>query len=139
MKIFFSFFLFSALFVSCSSTSLIQHQDIRFPKNQLLKIEKIIINATTYHVQNMQETPYISFEDEKFYGFGGCNRFFGFYKFDGEILEIDNETLGSTKMLCKDSMEFEDMFLTHFKGKFRLSEHHDFFLLENDTLKIFLQ
>lgn len=133
------FLLLSMLFVACSSTSQAQLWDKTLIQNQRLKIEKIILNDTIYQAQNTEQTPYISFEDKKFYGFGGCNRFLGSYELDDERLKIENDSLVFTRMSCKNTMEFENLFFSHFKGDFTLVKDGDTLLLENGIVEIFLQ
>lgn len=58
---------------------------------------------------NPEELPVLEFSDSTaVYGSAGCNRFFGFYKVDGEKLTLRPE--GATMMACPD-LEFEDAYL----------------------------
>jgi heat shock protein HslJ len=57
-------------------------------------------------------------------GFAGCNRMFGRYALDGEMLKFD--AMGGTKMACLDQarMDVEQRFLTMFAGvaRWKLTE-----------------
>lgn len=48
--------------------------------------------------------------NNKISGFGGCNRFFGTYRLNGQSLTIG--PLASTRMMCRDVMEAEYDFLS---------------------------
>lgn len=136
--------LSAAFLAACStSTSLISSSksDKELTQNHLFKIEKIIVNGKTYDPKNAQEIPNITFEDNKFYGYAGCNRFFGSYQSSGDILQIEGDRVASTQMLCHplDVMDFENSFLSNFKGIFQISDENGKFVLSNDEMKIFLQ
>ncbi len=53
-------------------------------------------------VTDTKQDIYIIFRinENKFDGFGGCNKFFGTYEYDGKILKLSD--FGSTKMFCVD-------------------------------------
>lgn len=53
-------------------------------------------------VTDTKQDIYIIFRinENKFDGFGGCNKFFGTYDYDGKILKLSD--FGSTKMFCVD-------------------------------------
>jgi heat shock protein HslJ len=54
--------------------------------------------------------PDITFEAEgRVFGHGGCNRYFGGYKVEGD--RISFSAMGSTMMYCEDTMEIEYAFL----------------------------
>jgi heat shock protein HslJ len=54
--------------------------------------------------------PDITFEAEgRIFGHGGCNRYFGGYKVEGD--RISFSAMGSTMMYCEDTMEIEYAFL----------------------------
>lgn len=69
-------------------------------QNQLFEIDKIVVNGKTFDPKNVEENPNISFENNKFYGYAGCNRFFGSYQSNENTLEIQGDRVASTQMLC---------------------------------------
>ena len=55
------------------------------------------------------DVPFIEFDNEEaFSGHAGCNRFFGGYTVDGQMLKMTG--IGSTRMMCPE-METEQRFL----------------------------
>jgi len=130
------------IFIGCASTSknITTKQNTQGLENQNFKIEKVIFEGKTYMNFNTQESPNISFEKNKFYGYTGCNRFFGTYENNGENLNISNDYLASTKMLCypKEIMDFEYIFLTNLKGTFKIIKNKQI-ILENEEMQIFLK
>ncbi|MBM0637374.1 META domain-containing protein [Campylobacter sp. VicNov18] len=145
MKKMFQIALSAVFLAACSnsSTSLILNSksDKELTQNHLFKIEKIIVNGKTYDPKNAEESPNITFENNKFYGYAGCNRFFGSYQNSGDILQIEGDRVASTQMLCHplDVMDFENSFLSNFKGTFQISDENGKLVLSNDEMKIFFQ
>ncbi|TKX30677.1 META domain-containing protein [Campylobacter estrildidarum] len=137
--------LATAFFAGCASTSVSSNStsDIqgKFMQNQLLKIEKIVVNGKTFDPRNAEETPNISFDKDKFYGYAGCNRFFGSYKNNGNTLKIEGDRAASTQMLCHplDVMDFENSFLSNFNGTFKISNENGKLILNNGKMKIFFK
>lgn len=114
---------------------------LSFSENQALKIDKIIVDGKTYSPKNAEESPNISFEKNKFYGYSGCNRFFGSYQSDGKNLQIEGDRVASTQMFCHplDVMEFENSFLSNFKGSFKIINNNGKLIFKNDTMEIIFQ
>ncbi|QOW63249.1 META domain-containing protein [Campylobacter hepaticus] len=144
MKRMFQIALGLVFFAGCSSTSILSSNsksNIELTQNRLFKIEKIILNGKTYDPKNAEESPNISFENNKFYGYAGCNRFFGSYQSANDILQIEGERVASTQMLCHplDVMDFENSFLSNFKGTFKIFNEDGNIVLSNDSIKIFLK
>ncbi|EPN1531972.1 META domain-containing protein [Campylobacter upsaliensis] len=108
-------------------------------EGQNLKIEKIVIGGKSFNPENMEENPNISFDKDKFYGFAGCNRFFGNYKKKDMNMQIDGAA--STQMLChpQSVMEFESAFLMNFKGDFKIVNEGSKIILGGDLAKIYLK
>jgi heat shock protein HslJ len=48
-------------------------------------------------------------EDGKIGGFGGCNNYFGGFSLNGRTIKVGE--IGSTKMLCEDTMDLETTYL----------------------------
>ncbi|MBK1974104.1 META domain-containing protein, partial [Campylobacter sp. TTU-622] len=113
------------------------------PQNAILKIEKIVVNDKTFIPKNTEEDPNISFDNNKFYGYSGCNRFFGAYQSDGKILTVEGDRVASTQMYChpQEVMDFENTFLSNFKGKFKILNENGKLNLsnENGSMKIFFK
>ena len=131
-----------AFFTACSSnvaTNENPKKDFKFSKNELLKIEKIIVNDKSFEPKDAEEIPNISFDESKFYGYSGCNRFFGSYENGDNALKIGEAA--STQMLChpQSVMEFENAFLMNFKGEFKILNENDKLVLSNDIMKIYFK
>ncbi|KAA6226415.1 MULTISPECIES: META domain-containing protein [unclassified Campylobacter] len=109
-------------------------------QNQLFELEKFSYSYKIYSSENFEEKPNLRFENGRFYGDTACNRFFGTYIIDGDILEI-RDGMGVTKMLCASGelMEFEDSFLKNFKGSFEISKEENYIVLVNDNMKLYLK
>ena len=52
----------------------------------------------------------LQWEDQKFFGFSGCNRFFGTYELVGSLVTFGN--MGATRMACPTGMDQEREVLT---------------------------
>lgn len=135
--------LVATFFVACASTSSSSDSKIHneLVQNKLFKIEKIIVKGKTFDPKNAEESPSISFENNKFYGSAGCNRFFGSYQTKADTLQIQGDRVASTQMLCHplDVMDFENSFLSNFKGTFKISNENGKLVLSNDEMKIFFK
>ncbi|MBZ7973681.1 META domain-containing protein, partial [Campylobacter molothri] len=77
----------------------------------------------------------------KFYGYSGCNRFFGSYVNNGDSIKINGAGAASTQMLCHpmDVMNFENSFLSNFNGTFKISNENGKLILNNGKMKIFFK
>ncbi len=135
--------LAAAFFAGCASTSVSSNSKANneLAQNQLFTIEKIIVKGKTFDPKNAQEAPNISFDKDKFYGNAGCNRFFGSYQSNGDTLQIEGDRVASTQMLCHpmDVMEFENSFLSNFRGTFKISNENGKLILNNGEMKIFFK
>ncbi|TKX31169.1 META domain-containing protein [Campylobacter aviculae] len=137
--------LATAFFAGCASTSVTSdstsNAQNKLMQNQLLKIEKIVVNGKTFDPKNAEETPNISFDKDKFYGYAGCNRFFGSYTNNGNAIKINGDRAASTQMLCHplDVMDFENSFLSNFNGTFKISNEDGKLVLNNGKVKIFFK
>ncbi|EAH7878795.1 META domain-containing protein, partial [Campylobacter jejuni] len=69
------------------------------------------------------------------------NRFFGSYQTKVDTLQIEGDRVASTQMLCHpmDVMDFENSFLSNFKGIFKISNENGKLVLSNDEMKIFFK
>lgn len=147
MKKTFQLALAAVLFAGCASSKISTKENNmsveNLPQNTILKIEKIVVNGKTFSPKNTEEDPNISFDNNKFYGYSGCNRFFGAYQSDGKVLTVEGDRVASTQMYChpQDVMDFENTFLSNFKGKFKISNENGKFILINDNgvMKIFFK
>ncbi len=65
--------------------------------------------------------------------------FFGSYQTKADTLQIEGDRVASTQMLCHpmDVMDFENSFLSNFKGIFKISNENGKLVLSNDEMKIF--
>ncbi|MBS4313059.1 META domain-containing protein [Campylobacter vulpis] len=133
-----------AFFVGCASHNGADKMEGEVMKTlslegQNLKIEKIVISGKSFNPENMEENPNISFDKDKFYGFAGCNRFFGNYEKKDMNIQIDGAA--STQMLChpQSVMEFESVFLMNFKGNFKIINEDGKIILEGNAAKIYLK
>ncbi len=137
--------LAAAFFAGCASTSVNSKSTSKisneFMQNQLFEINKIVVNGKTFDPKNAEENPNISFENNKFYGYAGCNRFFGSYQSNENTLEIQGDRVASTQMLCHplEVMEFENAFLSNFKGSFTISNKNGKLILNNGEMEIFFK
>lgn len=118
-----------------------KQESLTLNENQVLNLEKISVNGKVYELKNADSKPNISFSGSKFYGYSGCNRFFGFYQKHSEGISVEEGSVASTQMLCHplDVMEFERLFLTNFKGNFTILSQDGKLVLENGTITIFFE
>ncbi len=88
--------LAATFFAGCASTSVTSSTskgNNELVQNQLFKIEKIIVNGKTFDPKNAEESPNISFENNKFYGYSGCNRFFHFIPLNLKLVKFAFEIM----------------------------------------------
>ena len=135
--------LIATFFAACANNTSINSNPVAktstgISQNKLFQIDKIIIKGKTFNPKNTEEIPNISFDKDKFYGYSGCNRFFGAYQSSADILQIEADRAASTQMLCHplDVMEFENAFLSNFKGKFKISYDKEKLVLSSDEMTI---
>ncbi|ARJ56337.1 META domain-containing protein [Campylobacter cuniculorum] len=135
------FFLY--FFTACSSNAdeANGQENLILKENQILNIEKISINGKIYDAKSAESKPNINFGADKFYGYSGCNRFFGSYQKNSKSMSIEDQSVASTQMLCHplEVMEFEHLFLTNLQGNFKISYENDKLILDNGTMKIFFE
>ncbi|MBZ7943056.1 META domain-containing protein [Campylobacter sp. RM13744] len=135
--------LAAACFAGCASTSVSSSANTqnKLVQNQQLKIERIVVDGKTFDPKNAEEIPNISFDKDKFYGYSGCNRFFGSYVNNGDSIKINGAGAASTQMLCHpmDVMNFENSFLSNFNGTFKISNENGKLILNNGKMKIFFK
>ncbi|MBN1632609.1 MAG: META domain-containing protein [Ignavibacteria bacterium] len=85
------------LIVGCSSSKKtgVAYEDLKNTRWVLKELNSSPVTDTKQDI-------YVIFgvNDNKFNGFGGCNKFFGTYDYDGKTLKISD--FGSTKMFCTD-------------------------------------
>lgn len=143
-KKYLAFLVCLSFFIGCASNIEQvnkQENSVSIKENQILNIEKISINGKIYNIQNAESKPNITFSTDKFYGSSGCNRFFGTYQKNSNLLSIGEQSVASTQMLCypADVMEFERLFLTNLRGSFKILNQDGKLILDNDTMKIFFE
>lgn len=104
-KITFLILAVSMLIGGCSSSKQtgVAYEDLKNTRWVLKELKSTAVTDT-------KEDIYIIFRlnDNKFDGFGGCNKFFGSYEYDGKILKISD--FGSTKMFCVEDKYEIDFF-----------------------------
>lgn len=109
-------------------------------ENKSLNIEKFIISGKNFMPSVLQdENASITFTQNNYNGFAGCNRFFGSLSLKNDkIVFADNG--GSTRMLCPpEVMRFEDALLRHLSGEFTLTKENDSYILHSNEMKIYLK
>jgi heat shock protein HslJ len=75
---------------------------------RMLLVEMVLEGRSIPDVQSAK--PDITFDaDGRIFGHGGCNRYFGSYKVEGDRLSFS--AIGSTMMYCQETMEIEYAFL----------------------------
>lgn len=94
-KIILSFFAAVLLIFGCNTSKKtgVAYEDLKNTRWVLKELNSIPVTDTKQDI-------YIIFRinENKFDGFGGCNKFFGTYEYDGKILKLSD--FGSTKMFC---------------------------------------
>ncbi|MCW1360213.1 META domain-containing protein [Campylobacter sp. US33a] len=94
-------------------------------ENKTLSFVSIETNGKLYTPKEGGEIPSITFERDRFFGFAGCNRFFGGLGNLGDE-GIEFKGAAATKMMCEpESMKFEDKILTSLTGIFKISKNGD--------------
>lgn len=139
----FKLLIFIAIFIFAGCASSTSKEKIVLSKfeNKTYNIAKIVLDGDGLKLQSEQEAPNITFENDKFYGFSGCNRFFGTYKIDGNSLIIEGDRVASTQMLCHpiEIMDFENNFLSNLKGSFTINYEDDKLVLKNKKMQIYFK
>lgn len=130
--------VFTALaFLACGDKA-----DVSFASidNKHFNIEKLIISGETLTPSVLQdENASITFAQNNYNGFGGCNRFFGSVKPKNDKITFNNDG-GATRMLCPpEVMRFENVLLRHLHGDFILSKENDQYILHSNKMKIYLK
>ena len=95
-----------AILVGCQS------QKNLMLNNQWKLIE---LNGKNLTGENVEITLTFNTSDHQVNGNGGCNRYFGGYKLIDNTIEISN--LGSTKIFCAETGNFEDEYFNTLKDK----------------------
>ncbi|MFQ6341937.1 META domain-containing protein [Campylobacter sp. VTCC 70190] len=133
--------LAAAFFAGCASNSVNSNstKSVELTQNQPLQIEKIIVKGKMLEAKNAEEIPNISFDKNKFYGYAGCNRFFGSYQNSGTSLQF--EGAASTQMLCHplDVMDFENSLLSNLKGEFKMTKEDNKLILSSENMTIYFK
>lgn len=108
-------------------------------QNKHFVIKKLEFAGKTLTPSSFQdENSSISFENDSYNGFAGCNNFFGSLGLNGGKVSFLNNG-GSTKMMCLPQiMAFEDILLGNLQGEFELYEQNDNFILRSNQLTIYL-
>lgn len=89
-----------------------QSQNNLILNNQWKLVE---LNGKSLLNEKVDITLTLSASNHQVNGNGGCNRYFGSYKLDGNSIEISN--IGSTKMFCMETANIEDEFFNTLKDK----------------------
>ena len=76
------------------------------------------LNGKNLTGENVEITLTFNTSDHQVKGNGGCNRYFGGYKLIDNTIEISN--LGSTKMFCAETANFEEEYFNTLKDKSNL-------------------
>jgi len=121
------------LFVACKD------ENANFLQDQNFSIEKIIFKDKELSAVAESFLGFKKEDDKDIYaGFVGCNRFFGSFKFQNNLLKFSDDAT-STKMLCEpEIMQFEDILLTNLKEGFKIKPTKQGFELASKDLSIFL-
>ena len=143
MKKFILAVFLSFVFFGCAKDS-VKKENIALNngfENRSFTIYKVILNGKELDIKKLQENPNITFENNKFYGFSGCNRFFGVYSIKNGSLKIEGDRVASTQMLCHplEIMDFENAFLSNFNGEFSVNYNSSNFVLENKIMQIYFK
>jgi len=92
-----AFILAGVIFSGCSST-----QNTEVTGENLKNTRWVLRELKSVTVTDTKQDIYIIFNinEDKFNGYGGCNKFFGNYRYDGTTLKLLE--IGSTKMFCAE-------------------------------------
>ena len=117
-----------AILVGCQS------QKNLMLNNQWKLIE---LNGKNLTGENVEITLTFNTSDHQVKGNGGCNRYFGGYKLIDNTIEISN--LGSTKMFCAETANFEEEYFNTLKDKsnLKVTENQLIFSRQGKTILIF--
>lgn len=88
----------AALFINgCNSSKKteVAYEDLKNTRWVLKELNSSAVTDTDKDIYII-----FSINENKFNGFGGCNKFFGTYEYDGKTLTLSD--FGSTKMFCVD-------------------------------------
>lgn len=132
-KIIMSVLAVSTLF-SCTGIELpktkreiIKQEFALFNQNSLVDREFVVVENEAY--KNIKIT--IGFSKNRIYGFGGVNRYFGFYKIVNNRLIIEN--LGVTKVAAKKENEVAELaFLTALKDNKEIKLEGPYLILNSN-------
>lgn len=132
-KIIMSVLAVSTLF-SCTGIELpktkreiIKQEFALFSQNSLVDREFVVVENEAY--KNIKIT--IGFSKNRIYGFGGVNRYFGFYKIVNNRLIIEN--LGVTKVAAKKENEVAELaFLTALKDNKEIKLEGPYLILNSN-------
>lgn len=81
--------------------------DLTLVGERMLLVEMVLEGRSIPDVQSAR--PDITFAaDGRIFGHGGCNRYFGSYKVEGDRLSFS--VIGSTMMYCQETMDIENAF-----------------------------
>lgn len=122
-----------AAFLACAKKENLSTSELL---EQNLSVQKIILEGK--EILAMDAESFIGFEKGGYFGFVGCNRFFGGLEYKQSELVFKEG--GATKMLCPPEFsELEDALLPHLKGAFVLEKSNDGFVLKNANLSLYLK
>lgn len=70
-----------------------------------------VLDGEPVELENEEQRPHFTLqtEENRMVGYTGCNRMFGGYEIDGELLSFG--PIGATKMACMETMDLEREFL----------------------------
>ena len=92
-------FVFAVVLIisGCTSSKKTEtaYEDLKNTRWVLKELKSVAVTDTDKDIYII-----FSINENKFNGFGGCNKFFGTYEYDGKTLKLSD--FGSTKMFCVD-------------------------------------
>ena len=81
-------------------------------------------------IPSLERVPFIIFkDDDSYHGYLGCNQFFGKYFAKKKTISFDHS--GSTRKLCFNNMDVENLFLSALKSDIKT------YIITNDTLILY--
>jgi heat shock protein HslJ len=96
--------------------------------NTYWKLTELNSKAATVFPGQREPHFILSAAENKVNGFGGCNRFFGSYRAEGDSLRFSQ--MGATRMACPEGMEQEQAFL-------KALESTDNYKIAGETLELY--
>ena len=95
------------------------------------------LNGKNLTGENVEITLTFNTSNHQVNGNGGCNRYFGGYKLIDNTIEISN--LGSTKIFCAETGNFEDEYFNTLKDKsnLKVTENQLIFSRQGKNILIF--